>query len=126
MCLNNSKGPYKARKDIIVYKVFEICSSSLLVLNYTQYRSPFKYTRWPKEGLSSTLSAYGESVEDGLHSFVDKKGAYNLKRYRYGQPTVKMCVIPAGSTYYRGTFKKYRSIASNRLIIKEFYKPKKK
>ena len=69
------------------------------------------YRRYPVEmgkTYKSDLMRFGNSVENGLHSFANRCSTE-------GYPCVAQCIIPKGSKYYVGIFYYHESYASNQL-----------
>lgn len=131
MCLiTDWDKPRIAEEDIICYKFY-------LKYNYGVLFSPYQGSRAPEIGVITDTELgepykpeetfnqdfYGfNRVDKGFHSFKTLEGvkheANRLEEY-YNLVIVK-CIIPKGSLYYSGTFKKYyKSYCSNSIKLVE-------
>lgn len=134
MCLEIKKFTFKrkARKDIIVYKQI----SSYVIEDKTFYVTPYRQSEI-KIGntYTSEIKIFGLGVENALHSFanivdcfdnsryIDKTIYVNGNGYKTVTPVLVECVIPKGSSYYKGIFDgRFTSYASDKLIYKRILK----
>ena len=107
--------------DIICYKPIKY------TWGHDPSGDPTKDMRTPVRGepievgivYESELQRFTHSVERGLHSYANSEDAINNS---YGEPVMK-CIIPAGSRFYKGTYKRgVPSYASSKLKYVEFIK----
>lgn len=132
MCLDLQRGysSMVADEDIICYKViFNYCGCS-------KYRTFYQISMIELgEKYHSKLELYtdgdtfdGHSIEMGLHTFCNLKDTKSFVRSKAGQYTnrdivIAKCIIPKGSTYYKGIFrvrnKNIESYASDTLQYEE-------
>lgn len=111
--------PCVALEDVECYKVLEKSRDS-----NERFSSPFaRYSYYFGVENESRLKVYGESVEDGFHSYVSVDDAFRMKdilteylfklakalhpgiqpeEKEYNLNVVVKCVIPKGSSYYIG------------------------
>lgn len=106
-----------ARKDIIVYKMFENNWKS--PFNGFKYKPGFHYYQDDNDLGFDWFDKYDKriSVEAGLHAYTTLKGAH---QYIWGKRMVIQVIIPKGAKYVRGTD---NEIVSTDLIIPHDAKP---
>ena len=109
MCLElKSKRSFVATKDKVVYKHVISFHDNKFLTSFIKtlvgmgktYESKISFNRY-------------KQIEEGLHSYPNLSDAEQEAQH-FNEVLVK-CVIPAGSTYYSGTFDGRKSIASNKL-----------
>lgn len=113
MCLiiKTTTKKVKAKKDIVVYKTLIQESDGEYLTSYQFFIVKIGET------YTSDLIRDNNEICVGLHSFVSKSKAKRVANY-YNELAVK-CVIPKGSYYYRGSFFRASSIASDTLTYVE-------
>lgn len=100
-----------AKRDIRCYKVLKMFDNELL--------SPYKWFSYELgRKYTSIIFIYQGRIEEGLHSFSNKKKALS-ERYSWYKDIYKVfiCEIPKGSEYYYSP--SYKEYVSNQLIVKE-------
>lgn len=111
-----------AEADLVVYKhLIDNCDGhnifypqSLL----TSYRKqPVEIGRTYESEFS--YGCDGRSVEKALHCFISPEDA---EADAFSYMRIAKCLIPKGSTYYRGRFFYYECLASDQLIYLELIK----
>ena len=129
MCLSSIKGPFKAKKDFVVYKhiindgrgYFTSFRRAKIEIGKT-YESELTVdfrVDWSLENSKYSV------VETGLHSYVNFEDA-NEQAVHFKEVLVK-CIVPKGSIYYTGKFASRPSIASDTLTyVKELKKVRKR
>lgn len=120
MCLDISNDTsYKiAAKDIVCYKV-------LMDFIDDKYRLTCFRGEPMKKNMTSDLRVFHNEVQQGLHTFANKKNAKKIAAYYYTNNNphyVIKCIIPKGTKYFKGTFLdnrclKVNSYASERITV---------
>ncbi len=108
MCLRVSKGPLRAEKDIVCYKV----------LNRTNRGLESRHnTVWNLGKIKRSRIDYKHGViEAALHSYRTRAEA----RTAGHTGAMTRCIIPKGTTYYEGRHNGFeRGYASTRLIAEK-------
>ena len=128
MCLYTKQiEPEIAEEDIICYKFYVRYDETLF--------SPYQESRAPEIGIITNTELgkphklnniydlyYFKGVDKGFHSFKTLKGAeYEASRYKRNRDLVIFkCIIPRGSSYYKGIFNdRYKSYCSNSIKLIE-------
>ena len=130
MCLiiNINSRIRTAKEDIVVYKYFNKDSSlTTPYMNYVYKVNKLYVTTIVIDKIKFTeciffdeivlcnynINGYVKEISDGFHSVSE------LRRVnRYNHKTIRRCIIPKGSKYYKD---KTDLIVSNQIIIKEIY-----
>lgn len=122
MCLIIKKSSVAliATEDIICYKVLTYIITVGKWLTYFKY-SPVTIGDTYHSELTRQELTITDAIEKGLHSFASLEDANNFVSDRLNVGVFK-CVIPKGSTYYKGSFFNWKSYASDTLVYIEIIK----
>ena len=132
MCLYTKQvEPKIAEKDIVCYKFYrryneilispyqEVAAPEIGVVTNTELGKSYEQ---PEEYSIFNPDFYGfNRVDKGFHSFKTLVGVkHEANRFeRYYNLVIVKCIIPKGSLYYSGKFKKYKSYCSNSIKLVE-------
>lgn len=125
MCLTLGIWPFNrirtAKKDIVCYKFLRRKGEQLI--------TPYQYTFVEiGETYDSKLRKdFQGDIEEGLHSFkrlkaVDSFVEDNYYKTLYSSIVIVKCIIPKGSTYYKGRYASSTCYASDTLKYVEIFK----
>lgn len=122
MCLKLDKSKYPlpllATEDLIVYKLVLAYHKNFNEYEKIKYCTPY-YGSDVEIGCTYTseFSFNGRGdVEKGLHSYCNLQDVQGI---RSEFERIIKCLIPKGSRYFRGSFGKYESLASDQLTYLE-------
>ena len=111
MCLhlkNKFVLPKFTFRDKIVYK--------FLIEDEFGLRTPFQdYPVKIGEVVSSKIEKYRDEINKGIHSFKELEYCLKESAGHFGKIVIVECIIPRFTWYYKGTFGKGVSYASNKL-----------
>jgi len=128
LCTNYAWGLFCDEKFGFKYSWVFTDSVTSLIVNDVElvkisfsFETPFR--NYPIEignTYTSKLVKKGDNIEEGLHSFEFARDA-KLTNWAlwYDEGTIVKCIIPKGSTYYKGTFDGDSSYASDALTYVE-------
>lgn len=120
MCLANIKGPFVATRDIVCYKHLHQYEKGQLRTSYREMHVELGETYDSDLIVNKFGGRYLEpytEINIGLHSFFGIKNTIKDAKECFN-PRAKVivkCIIPKGSTYYKGKFENLASRASNTL-----------
>lgn len=118
MCLHTKEKAEIANKDIVCYKILVKNKANNIYTPFMKERIIIKNT------YTSFLQNNNGDVSKGLHSMATLCDANALlariKPYFESHELVMAkCIIPKGSSYYKGTFSRLCGFASNQLTYIE-------
>ena len=107
--------------SIIVEGTERVLVSSKLVTSYR--KSPVKIGKTYTSEIERIDERFHDTIEKALHSFEKKEDALdNVYSSAFARDVIAKCIIPKGSTYYKGWFGGHASYASNKLKYIEIQK----